>query len=330
MNNVTTVYPSVPLITTAHDAAVTADAWPTPIPGTIEMPEMPPFTWNYTESVHDEGGPGVDVENYGRTAVMSLVKGDVVDIVLQNSRALNGAPEMHPWHLHGYSFWVIGQGAGTFDIDTDPANFNLIDPVLRDSVTLWPLGWTAIRVKADNPGAWMWHCHLPAHIVMGMGMTLIVSPDELDAPPPASLSCTQNGLQAPAVSEGETEIDFGEITEILEGVIEGCETEFGAVTLCLGQNAKGCAECLTAAEEDLSGDACEAAGKAICKLEGCCADCATQFTAFATCVGNRAEAQSEEKGCKIECKKDDDTSGGSEAATLAFSTVVAGLGLLAI
>ena len=37
--------------------------------------------------------------------------GDVVDMVVQNRVALNGKCESHPFHLHGTSFWILGQGA---------------------------------------------------------------------------------------------------------------------------------------------------------------------------------------------------------------------------
>ena len=37
--------------------------------------------------------------------------GDVVDVVVQNRVALNGKCESHPFHLHGNSFWILGQGA---------------------------------------------------------------------------------------------------------------------------------------------------------------------------------------------------------------------------
>ena len=30
----------------------------------------------------------------------------VVDVVLQNTVALNNKSEMHPWHLHGHDFWA--------------------------------------------------------------------------------------------------------------------------------------------------------------------------------------------------------------------------------
>jgi L-ascorbate oxidase len=116
-------------------------------------------------------------------------------LVLQNALALNGAAEVHAWHLHGHSFWIVGQGNGTFDSETDPDSFNLVNPVRRDTASLWPYGWTALRFKADNVGVWPFHCSLNAHSVMGMGLTIVISPDMLPLPPPHSTNCLKTSLK---------------------------------------------------------------------------------------------------------------------------------------
>ncbi|RCV29333.1 hypothetical protein SETIT_6G004600v2 [Setaria italica] len=46
------------------------------------------------------------------SAAYRLALGSVVDVVLQNTAALNGRSETHPWHLHGHDFWVLGYGEG--------------------------------------------------------------------------------------------------------------------------------------------------------------------------------------------------------------------------
>jgi hypothetical protein len=113
---------------------------------------------------------------------------------MQNARALNNVTEMHPWHLHGYAFYVIGMGDGVFDEATDPDTYNLVNPIRRDTFTLLPNGWTAIRFRADNVGVWPFHCTIPPHLVMGMETLLVVSPDKLDAPPPGSSACAETSL----------------------------------------------------------------------------------------------------------------------------------------
>ncbi|RCV29353.1 hypothetical protein SETIT_6G006300v2 [Setaria italica] len=49
------------------------------------------------------------------SAAYRLALGSVVDVVLQNTAALNGRSETHPWHLHGHDFWVLGYGEGKFE-----------------------------------------------------------------------------------------------------------------------------------------------------------------------------------------------------------------------
>jgi len=204
-NNVTMTMSNAPIIVSAYDAAAADGAalWPdTKIPGTVVVPDRPPTTWNYTEPVQDSVG----TYNGDRgPSYIALTEGEVVEIVLQNARALNEVAEMHSWHLHGHSFYVVGHGFGTFDDETDPASYNLENPVRRDTASVLPLGWTAIRFKANNPGAWAFHCTQPSHAVMGMGFNFITAPDKLEPPPPAARSCLENSLVPGTKTETESE-----------------------------------------------------------------------------------------------------------------------------
>lgn len=184
-----------PLAVMAYDAATADDAkiWPdTEIPNTVVVPDNPPTVWNFSNTLQDEG---VSIFHDDHAiAVYKFRKGDIVDIVLQNARALNGVAEVHSWHIHGHEVYIIGQGTGTFDPETDPANYNLVNPVKRDTVSVWPLGWTAVRFRADNVGAWPFHCAMAPHAIMGMGFNVITSPDMLDSPPPGLLGCFKTSL----------------------------------------------------------------------------------------------------------------------------------------
>ncbi|PQP97382.1 laccase-11-like [Prunus yedoensis var. nudiflora] len=82
--------------------------------------------------------------------------------------------ETHPFHLHGYNFFVVGTGIGNFDPAKDPANYNLVDPVERNTVGVPTGGWTAIRFRADNPGVWFMHCHLELHTGWGLKTAFVV------------------------------------------------------------------------------------------------------------------------------------------------------------
>ncbi|CAN0901903.1 L-ascorbate oxidase [Linum grandiflorum] len=94
-----------------------------------------------------------------------------VDVVLQNANTMTpNNSEAHPWHLHGHDFWVLGYGEGKYDPTRDKERYNLVDPVMKNTVPLHPYGWTAIRFRANNPGVWFFHCHIESHFFMGMAV----------------------------------------------------------------------------------------------------------------------------------------------------------------
>eukprot|EP00546_Thalassionema_frauenfeldii_P010122 CAMPEP_0178929318 /NCGR_PEP_ID=MMETSP0786-20121207/20504_1 /TAXON_ID=186022 /ORGANISM="Thalassionema frauenfeldii, Strain CCMP 1798" /LENGTH=639 /DNA_ID=CAMNT_0020605503 /DNA_START=58 /DNA_END=1977 /DNA_ORIENTATION=- len=193
MNNVSQTFPSEPLIYSAYKAVQSSDSsWPdVEIPGTVVVPDHPPTPWNYTEPVQDSVG----IYNGARgPAVVHISEGEVIELILQNARALNGVPEMHSWHTHGFKFYVVGFGFGTFDETTDQESYNLVNPVRRDTVSLLPLGWTAIRFRVNNPGVWPFHCTQPSHSMMGMGFQFVTSPDKLSPPPPGAYNCLLTSL----------------------------------------------------------------------------------------------------------------------------------------
>ena len=192
VNNISNIPDSEPLISKAVRTAKEL-GWPTQLEGSVEMPVNPPFVWDYTKPVLDAGGPGPAVGSLAEVNVY-FEKGQVFEFVLQNARALNGVAEFHPWHSHGHSFWVVGQGDGTFNPDIHVATYNLKDPVLRDNVILWPLQWVAIRFVANNPGVWFFHCHIPAHEMMGMALHIVTSPDKVQNPPESVSMCSNQSL----------------------------------------------------------------------------------------------------------------------------------------
>ena len=99
-------------------------------------------------------------------AIYQLDFNTSVDIVLQNANTVTpNNYETHPWHLHGHDFWVPDYGGGKIDMYKDPKKYNL-----ANTVPLHPNGWTALRFKADNPGAWLFHFHIEVPFYMGMGV----------------------------------------------------------------------------------------------------------------------------------------------------------------
>lgn len=104
-----------------------------------------PLNWfNYT------GNPPNNTMVSNDTKVLVLPFNTSVELIMQDTSILGA--ESHPLHLHGFNFFVVGQGFGNFDPNMDPAKFNLIDPVERNTVGVPSGGWVAIRFLADNPG----------------------------------------------------------------------------------------------------------------------------------------------------------------------------------
>ncbi|CAN4101082.1 unnamed protein product [Withania somnifera] len=159
------------------------------IPGiyTLDFPPVPPVQFDYTGNVTR----GLWQPRFG-TKLYKLKFGSTVQIVLQDTAIFS--TEDHPIHLHGYHFWVVGQGFGNFNHQTDTATFNLIDPPLRNTIDVPVGGWAVIRFVADNPGVWFFHCHIDSHLAWGLSMSFIVEngigeEQTMEPPPPDLPQC---------------------------------------------------------------------------------------------------------------------------------------------
>lgn len=113
-----------------------------------------------------------------------------IDIVLQNANTMTpNNSETHPWHLHGHDFWVLGYGDGKFNVSSDPAKYNLVNPIMKNTVAVHPYGWTALRFRADNPGVWLFHCHIESHFFMGMGVVFEEGIEKVGRLPKSIMGC---------------------------------------------------------------------------------------------------------------------------------------------
>ncbi|XP_047958341.1 laccase-4-like [Salvia hispanica] len=148
-----------------------------------DFPYSPLRWFNYT------GSPPNNTMVGNGTKLMVLPFNASVEVVMQGTTILGA--ESHPLHLHGFNFFVVGQGFGNYDPVNDPKRFNLVDPVERNTVGVPPAGWVAIRFLADNPGVWFMHCHLEVHTSWGLKMAWLVLdgklPNQKLLPPPSDL-----------------------------------------------------------------------------------------------------------------------------------------------
>lgn len=115
----------------------------------VRAPQIP-TKYNYSKTLQDAGLPIVSKDG---TQMFRFKLGEVVDFVFQNTVALNGANEIHPWHLHLHNFWVLG--FGDYRVPWTPKEekkYKLYRSIERNTFSLYPASWTAIRVRFDNPG----------------------------------------------------------------------------------------------------------------------------------------------------------------------------------
>ncbi|OLN92142.1 Iron transport multicopper oxidase FET3-like protein 1 [Colletotrichum chlorophyti] len=121
------------------------------------------------------GDAATDPSVYGTyTHSFVLDRGEVVQIVVNNLDA-----GRHPFHLHGHEFQALhrsSEDGGPFDAS------NLTDadfpqtPMRRDTIVVWPNGNIVLRFKADNPGVWLFHCHIQWHTQSGLIATFVEAP----------------------------------------------------------------------------------------------------------------------------------------------------------
>jgi len=68
----------------------------------------------------------------------------------------NNTPHHHPIHIHGVMFKVL------------KSTKKKIDPFFTDTVLMEKNERVKIAFVADNPGRWMYHCHVIEHMKTGL------------------------------------------------------------------------------------------------------------------------------------------------------------------
>ncbi|XP_062197660.1 laccase-15-like [Phragmites australis] len=154
-----------------------------------ELPDRPPKVFNFTDPALIPYGP--KEERLEPTSKATMVRrfrhGAAVEVVLQSTGILQG--DSNPMHLHGHDMFVLAQGLGNYDASKDVARYNLVNPLVKNTVLVPNLGWAAIRFVANNPGVWFMHCHYEFHLSMGMAAVFIVEDGptvDKSLPPPSA------------------------------------------------------------------------------------------------------------------------------------------------
>ncbi|XP_033126584.1 laccase-1-like [Anneissia japonica] len=126
------------------------------------------------------------------TNILKIKLGKVVEIVFLNT---DEDIIQHPMHMHGGSFRLLGLGSFhtkkmTLDnvIQLDKEGGLLrnspVKAALKDTVMVPSNGYAILRMKAENPGYWFFHCHTMNHGERGMVIVLqFGEPSEMPKPP---------------------------------------------------------------------------------------------------------------------------------------------------
>jgi zinc transporter ZupT len=97
-----------------------------------------------------ENAFALDGKAYPEAPALRVALGQRVLLRLANS----SAEESHVMHLHGYTFRIVAR-------DGNP----LARPIAANTVFLAPFQTADVAFTADNPGTWMFHCHILDHAV---------------------------------------------------------------------------------------------------------------------------------------------------------------------
>ncbi|KAI9356232.1 multicopper oxidase-domain-containing protein [Zopfochytrium polystomum] len=136
---------------------------------------------------------------------------EATEIIIENTDAGN-----HPFHLHGHAFQVIEVNG---ERGYDPTNVTEAKfPPRRDTVMIPGGGYAIIRFVNDNPGVWLFHCHIEWHLQAGLAAIFIEAPtlitvaggkknvSALDTR--FTSQCTSQGLSATGNAAGNAGLDL--------------------------------------------------------------------------------------------------------------------------
>jgi FtsP/CotA-like multicopper oxidase with cupredoxin domain len=96
---------------------------------------------------------------YADPPLLTLTLGRTYVFALRNRTAFP-----HPIHLHGHSFRILSHNGEA--VPGAP---------IRDTVLLHPDDFQEIAFVADNPGSWMFHCHILEHQETAMMAVITVA-----------------------------------------------------------------------------------------------------------------------------------------------------------
>ncbi|KAJ2354539.1 ferroxidase fet3 [Coemansia erecta] len=146
------------------------------------------------------GKQALNPQIYGhQTNTYVLRHMDVVQVTIANHDYYS-----HPFHLHGHVFQIAETGNIRTQISKQPLDTDA--PVRRDTIIVHGGHYAVLRFRADNPGVWLFHCHITnPHDYLGLRMSFVEAPDMLP-PVPDSVKeqCQIQGIPTAGNAMGDS------------------------------------------------------------------------------------------------------------------------------
>jgi FtsP/CotA-like multicopper oxidase with cupredoxin domain len=88
----------------------------------------------------------------------------------------------HPYHLHGFEFFIVARGSGTLSLtDAESVDYNITNPIRRDTLVVPRGSHAVLRFANDLPGVWVLHCHIAWHLAEGFLGAVVARPKAIAA-----------------------------------------------------------------------------------------------------------------------------------------------------
>jgi uncharacterized cupredoxin-like copper-binding protein len=120
------------------------------IPADLQVAHELPLVLNDSGVI----GYSLNGKSFPATAPVTAATGDWMLV-----HYFNEGSQIHPMHLHQFDQVVVAKDG-----------FSLDQPYLADTVNVAPGERYSVLVHLDEPGTWVWHCHILSHVESEAGM----------------------------------------------------------------------------------------------------------------------------------------------------------------
>jgi FtsP/CotA-like multicopper oxidase with cupredoxin domain len=120
------------------------------IPADLRVDQELPLVLNDSGTI----GYSLNGKSFPATAPIAAEVGDWILV-----HYVNEGSQIHPMHLHQFDQIVVAKDGFAFD-----------QPYVADTVNVAPGERYSVLVQLDEPGTWVWHCHILNHVEREEGM----------------------------------------------------------------------------------------------------------------------------------------------------------------